>query len=99
MPNQRIAISGKFQIREHTANTQKNLNKQSVSLYTPAQSLLEQTLPEISTNTFFGAANPQQRTPLENPHVQRGVGVLTSQTSTQSDKDYYSKVSQVVGSN
>ena len=95
-----MTTNGKFQIREHTANTQKkNLNKQSVSLYTPAQSLLEQTLPEISTNTFFGAANPQQRTPLKNPHVQRGVGVLTSQTSTQSDKDYYSKVSQVVGPN
>ena len=65
----------------------KKLNKQSVSLYTPAQSLLEQPLPEISTNTFFGGANLQQRTPLKNPHVQRGVCVLTSQTSTQSDKD------------
>ena len=100
MPNHRITINGKFQIWEHTANTQKkNLNKQSVSLYTPAQSLLEQALPETSTNTFFGGVNLQQRTPFKNRHVQRGVGALTSQTSTQSDKDYCSKVSQVVRPN
>ena len=53
----------------------------------------------MSTNTFFGGANLQQRTPLKNPHVQRGGGVLTSQTSAQSVKEYHSKVSQVVRPN